>query len=617
MSIKRNLFFLVADRAVNFFFEEGIGKSVKLRMHESRDGLCFSATKKRPVIKTKKSQENLSKCSDFRGAVFDERFYAVYAKKIGAAKKIYLAKSKNLSSWEILGAMKGLKFSGTIVPDFFYDEDQVIYTGEKNIKAAFSKDLLKWRESKKILLKARAGKFDSFKIMPAYASVEDQEILLLYYALGKDKKYSLGLAGFDIDNPEKLLHRSEQAIWKQDFIGPIKPLCVVKFAGQYITYWEKADGEVLNIVLPPFYHNQKSNKINLKKLAVNPIMSPRSENSWEALAAFNPTVFMHAGKIHILYRAMGHEAISTVGYAVSSDGVNIEERLDSPIYVPREDFEGANGVVYDEKLTPKYMSGGGWGGCEDARVTIIDNRVYLLYAAYNGHSEPNVAISSISLRDFKNRKWTNWTAPKLITHADLKTKCSKATKYVKLDRPGIRYTGEKDATILPEKINGKYAIFHRIWPNIVVDYVDSLDFDGKTFLRGEHIIPVRPEMWDSFKICIAATPLKIKEGWLIIYNAVDKRDMSKYKLGAMVLDHKDPTKVLYRCSQPILEPEEHYENGGLKYGIVFAGGALIKDGDLYVYYGGSDQHTCIATHNLRDFIEKLKKDGKASLERIS
>lgn len=613
---KKNLFFLVADKAVNFFFEEGSGKLAKLKMHESRDGIHFAYTKKRPSIKTKKSRENLAKCDDFRLTEFDERFFVVYSKKIGAAKKFYLAMSKNLTSWEILGIIKGVKFSGIIVPDFFYDQDRVMYLGEKNIKAAFSEDLKKWREGKKILLKTRPGKFDSFKIVPAIASVEDREIILLYYALGRDKKYAIGMASFDVNNPEKLLSRREQAIWKQDFADKVKPLGIVKFNDQYITYWEKEDGEIFNIVLPPFHYNQKKNKINLKKLSVNPIMSPRSENAWEALAAFNPTVFEHDGKVHILYRAMGHEAISTVGYATSLDGINIDERLDTPIYVPREDFEGAHGVVYDEKLTPKYMSGGGWGGCEDARVTIIDNRVYVLYAAYNGHSEPNVAISSISLRDFKNRKWNNWTAPKLITHADLNTKCSRATKYVKLDRPGIRYTGEKDATILPEKINGKYVIFHRIWPNIVFDYVDTLDFDGKTFLRGEHIIPVRPQMWDSFKICIAATPIKIKEGWLIIYNAVDKRDMSKYKLGAMILDAKDPGKVLYRCSQPILEPEEHYENGGLKYGIVFAGGALVKDGELYVYYGGSDQHTCIATHDLKDFVKKLKDDGQVRLERV-
>lgn len=611
---KKNLFFFVANKKINFLFEEKQKKL--LRLQESSDGSSFTTTKKRPVIKTKKTKENLDRCSDFRVSLLENKYLLTYKKKIGSAFKVYSAISKNLTNWEIQGILKGMKFSGVIVPDFFYDRDRVMYSGEKNIKISYSEDIKKWREEKKILLKTRPGKFDSAKIIPAMAILKNNEILLFYYALDKAKKYSIGLATFSADNPEKLLSRSAKPVWTQTSKEKIMPLSMVELDDKVVVYWETLDGEIFNVVLPPVYPGQKGVQIRLAKLSDNPIMSPLSENSWEAVAAFNPTVFEHDGKIHILYRAMGHEAISTVGYAVSSDGINIDERLSNPIYVPRAEFEGVAGVEFDCHTTPKYMSGGGWGGCEDARVTVIDNKVYILYAAFNGHQEPEVAISSIPLKDFMARKWTNWTMPQLITCSRVETKNPKAVKYVKLDRPGVKYTGEKDATILPEKVDGKYVIFHRIWPNIVVDFVDSLDFDGKTFLRGEHIIPVRPDMWDSFKICIAATPIKIKEGWLVIYNAVDKKDMSKYKLGAMILDKNNPTKVLYRSSQPILEPEEHYENGGLKYGIVFAGGALIKDGELYVYYGGSDQHTCIATHDLADFVAKLKKDGKASLEKI-
>jgi len=84
----------------------------------------------------------------------------------------------------------------------------------------------------------------------------------------------------------------------------------------------------------------------------------------------------------------------------------------------------------------------------------------------------------------------------------------------------------------------------------------------------------------------------------------------------MLLDLKDPAKVICRCSNPILEPEEYYENHGLKPGIVFAGGAIIKDGTLFVYYGGSDQHACIATHDAEDFIKQLKDDGSPKMKRI-
>ncbi len=611
---KKNLFFFTANNKINFLFEEK--QKGLLKLQESLDGLSFVKTRKRPVIKTKKTKENLSRCQDFRVSLLDNKYFLTYKKKIGSAFKVYGAISKNLTNWEIQGVLKGIKFSGSVVPDFFYDNDRVMYLGEKNIKIAYSEDLKKWEEERKILLKPRPGKFDSHSLQAAAAFVKNGEIILFYYAQDKNKKYSIGMATFSFDNPEKLLYRSEQAIWTQSDSEKIKPISLVELDDKIIAYWEREDKEVFHLVLPPVYRGQRGVKINLQKISINPIISPISENFWEALAAFNPTVFEHNGKVHILYRAMGHDAISTVGYAISEDGINISERCHAPIYVPREKFEGVAGVEFDAKTTPKYMSGGGWGGCEDARVTIIEDKVYLMYAAFDGHHEPEVAISSIPLKDFMKRKWQNWTMPKLITCSRVETKNPKAVKYAKMDRPGLKYTGEKDATILPEKVNGKYVIFHRIWPNIVLDFVDSLDFDGKTFLRGEHIISVRPDMWDSFKICVAATPIKIKEGWLVIYNGVDKRDMSKYKMGAMILDKDDPTKVLYRSSQPILEPEEHYENGGLKYGIVFGGGALVKNGILYVYYGGSDQHTCVATHNLADFVAKLKEDGKASLEKI-
>ena len=158
---------------------------------------------------------------------------------------------------------------------------------------------------------------------------------------------------------------------------------------------------------------------------------------------------------------------------------------------------------------------------------------------------------------------------------------------------------------MPEKIRGKYVIFHRVWPNIVIDYVDDLNFDGKKFLKGQFIIPPRPNTWDSQRIGIGGSPLKIKEGWLVFYNAIDKRDMSKYKIGAMILKHDQPEKILYRTTHPILEPEEDYENRGHKYGVVFAGGSTVKDGQLFLYYGGSDKYACVATAPLDKFVKKL------------
>ena len=94
---------------------------------------------------------------------------------------------------------------------------------------------------------------------------------------------------------------------------------------------------------------------------------------------------------------------------------------------------------------------------------------------------------------------------------------------------------------------------------------------------------------------------------------MDVRDPNRYKLGAMVLDANDPTKMLYRSRVPILEPEEWYENTGWKSGVVYSCGAVVKDGELYVYYGGADSVVCVAVANLDRFLDELVQHGTPRL----
>jgi predicted GH43/DUF377 family glycosyl hydrolase len=108
----------------------------------------------------------------------------------------------------------------------------------------------------------------------------------------------------------------------------------------------------------------------------------------------NPGALYEDGKVHLVYRAMSGDNTSVMGYAVSSDGFTIDERLHEPIYVPREDFE-AKGIA------------DGNSGCEDPRLTLIEDTVYMLYTAYRGDQEPRVAITSIARNDFLMRCWNS------------------------------------------------------------------------------------------------------------------------------------------------------------------------------------------------------------------
>ena len=313
--------------------------------------------------------------------------------------------------------------------------------------------------------------------------------------------------------------------------------------------------------------------IKLERFEGNPIIKPIEEHTWEKGATFNPGAVFEGGKVHILFRAMDDENTSRLGYASSEDGLHIDERLTEPIYVPREDFE--------KKASP------GNSGCEDPRLTKIGDKLYMLYTAYDARNPTRVALTSIKISDILNKNW-NWERPVLISP------------------PGI---DDKNACILPETIEGKYAIFHRIHPCIWIDFVDSLEFAGNKWIKGSTWFKIRSDKWDSRKIGIAAPPIKTNYGWVLIYHGLSEQDL-KYRLGAMLLDLKNPTQAIARLNYPILEPEEWYENEGLRSGTVFACGAVVIKDKLFVYYGGADKYVCVATTNFNALLEELKSKAE-------
>lgn len=342
----------------------------------------------------------------------------------------------------------------------------------------------------------------------------------------------------------------------------------------------------------------------LRKHHANPIIEPRQDVSWESKATFNPGAVELGGKIHLMYRAIGDQDISVVGHAMSTDGLTIDERSNVPAYIP-DLIPRAKELITKPSGNGVYVSGGGWwGGSEDPRVTHIeaDGKVYMLYVAFDGWSPPRVALTSIDVKNFLEKRWDTWSRAKVISMPPEELAKDKRFKDVV----------DKNACLLPEKINGKYVIFHRIYPDILVDFVDNLDFKNE-YLKGEHKISPRPGFWDSRKVGAGAPPIKTKEGWLLIYQAVGEQDSGRYKIGAMLLDLKDPTKVLYRSNEPVLSPEEWYENSGFKYGVVYPCGAVEKDGTLFVYYGGADSVVCVATAKINDFVDHLKRYGTAKL----
>lgn len=303
----------------------------------------------------------------------------------------------------------------------------------------------------------------------------------------------------------------------------------------------------------------------------NPIIIPDKEHAWEKKAVFNPGVVDIGGTTHLLYRAMGDDNTSVFGYAeMSKDGLSVKRKLPEPVYVPREDFE------------KKLGSPDGNSGCEDPRITKIGKTLYVGYTAYNGVQQPRAALTSISVADFSAKRFDTWKKPELVTPDPI---------------------DDKDMCVLPAKIDGHYYIFHRVAGRICADMRDSLDFSKGRVTRCIDLLGPRPGMWDSEKVGIAGTPILTKKGWLFIYHGIS--DTKTYRLGMILLDAKDPTHVISRASDPILEPITPYEREGLVPNVVFSCGASVKKDKLIVYYGGADLVTGAAVFSISRLLDIL------------
>ncbi|HID32362.1 MAG TPA: glycosidase [bacterium (Candidatus Stahlbacteria)] len=305
----------------------------------------------------------------------------------------------------------------------------------------------------------------------------------------------------------------------------------------------------------------------LKRFEGNPVLAPIPDHSWEAYMVYNVAAIFEAGKVFILYRAQGTKSgPSRIGCAISRDGFHIDERLPNPIFEPRTDS--------DIELF----------GCEDPRLSRIGDRIYMCYTAYGLMDRMDretrtiqIGITSISVDDFVNKRW-NW-----------------GERIYPLPR-----VNNKDAALLPEKVDGKFILYHRIPPHIWIGFSDDL----RTFYDMRIIMMPEAE-WESFKIGAAGPPMRVDDGWLFIYHGVDRRLF--YRLGAALLDLNDPTRVIRRSRTPILEPINEYEKAGAVPNVTFSCGSIIIGDELLVYYGGADTVTGVASIKVRDLIDRLEK----------
>ncbi|SHL03066.1 glycoside hydrolase family 130 protein [Rhodothermus profundi] len=334
---------------------------------------------------------------------------------------------------------------------------------------------------------------------------------------------------------------------------------------------------------------QASEAVTLFRRHPQPLLTPVPELPWASGAVFNPGAWYDGTRVHLLIRGVpagyrrirlqdvppgepewGFEPyVSYIGYADSTDGVHFVIRR-QPLIQPD--------APYDRF------------GVEDPRISRIDDLYLITYTALGAPAFARPGCVRIGLavtRDFQTI-----------------TKCG-------LIGPD---TTDKDAVIFPRRIRGRIAMLHRIVPSIQLIYFEDLEqlfkppaslWERHLATLDEHVV-LRPEFpWEAKKIGAGPTPIETPEGWLLLYHGVDAHHV--YRMGMALLDLDDPRRVIARTPEPVLAPELPFEQEGDVPHVVFPEGAVVINGELYVYYGAADRTIGLARASLSDVLAYLRR----------
>lgn len=328
----------------------------------------------------------------------------------------------------------------------------------------------------------------------------------------------------------------------------------------------------------------------------------------EVVGVFNPGVIRHEGDILLLLRVAEAPPVSTGEvsapiYDVDSGRLEIRKWSRESSGVDATDpraivvngrtwltsishlriARSKDGIRFEVDPTPALSPATVYEsfGIEDPRITLLDGTYWINYSAVSPYG---VSTALASTKDFK-----------------------------KFERHGIIFPpSNKDVTIFPEKIGGRYAALHRP----LLDGFERPPMwtasspDLKSWGSHRFVAAARDGSWDDAKIGGGAVPFRVRaanhDGWLAVYHGVTSSPPA-YSLGALLLDASDPARVIARSRDPILKPEAAYEREGFFSGVVFTCGLLAEEDLVRIYYGAADGVTAVADLSLENILSGLSE----------
>ncbi|HNX43272.1 MAG TPA: glycoside hydrolase family 130 protein [Bacteroidales bacterium] len=315
----------------------------------------------------------------------------------------------------------------------------------------------------------------------------------------------------------------------------------------------------------------------MKRHPKNPIITrddipPIPPELVDATSAFNPGAIKDGNIYRLMLRVQGRSRETFLVMAQSPDGVNfsVENRI-----VHFKGIENVKGRIFHTY---------------DARITNLEGRFYIMFAM---DMEDGCQLGLGVTDDFRDFDFLGLTSNEDI----------------------------RNGVLFPEKVNGKYLRMDR--PN-KARHTGGPTSGSTIWLSGsDNLIdwtPVAPlidgrfHYWDEF-IGSGPPPVKTRKGWLHVYHGVAGHFGSAniYQGGVMLLDLKDPSKVLGRCRCNILEPREIWELAGQVPNVTFPSGMIveaydregfaIESSEVKIYYGAADTSVGLLISTVKELLD--------------
>jgi len=300
----------------------------------------------------------------------------------------------------------------------------------------------------------------------------------------------------------------------------------------------------------------------------NPILTA-SDWPYAVNSVFNPgATLLPDGTTLLLCRVEDRRGLSHLTVARSVNGIDNWQIDSRPTFA-------ADPVNFPEEL---------WG-VEDPRITYVEElkKYAVVYTAYT-RDGPGVSLALTE--DFRQ-----------------------------FERLGVIMAPEdKDAALLPYRINGQWALIHR--PVSAPRAHMWISFSENLYHWGGHKLMLearRGAWWDANKIGLSPPPIQTPKGWLVIYHGVRQTAAGAiYRLGLALFDLMNPGVCLKRGDEWIFGPEETYERRGDVDNVVFPCGTTIApDGDtVRLYYGAADTSIAMATGSIQAMLLALDQTDR-------